>query len=209
MYRSQSLEQSLTPPKTPTSEKELKSARPWSGSEDDVEESNPKKRRKTTAKQEVEVEVVGFDIEHQEVLLLHGKKQRYAHTKKYAVPELKGEREMLVKVDVIGLNPIDWKAPYVSHLDTVFFCWALWTGLMWNSDFGWGLPTLPCISGRDLAGRVVKAPKGDSRFRVGDIVCTQQLRSVGEELERLMRYRSCPSQQTIGIQEKQPTNNTR
>lgn len=38
------------------------------------------------------------------------------------------------------------------------------------SDFGWGLPALPCISGRDLAGKIVKAPKAKSRFQVGDKV---------------------------------------
>ncbi|RAL62449.1 hypothetical protein DID88_005015 [Monilinia fructigena] len=55
---------------------------------------------------------------------------------------------MLVAVEVVGLNPIDWKAP----------------------DFGFGLPSLPCISGRDFAGKVVKPPRGNSRFRSGDIV---------------------------------------
>ena len=48
----------------------------------------------------------------QEVLLLHGPKQRYAHTKKHPIRSLKDDREMLVKVEVVGLNPIDWKAPY-------------------------------------------------------------------------------------------------
>jgi len=39
-----------------------------------------------------------------------------------------------------------------------------------SSDFGWGLPALPCISGRDLAGKIVKAPAVDSRFKIGDNV---------------------------------------
>jgi NADPH:quinone reductase-like Zn-dependent oxidoreductase len=39
-----------------------------------------------------------------------------------------------------------------------------------HRDFGWGLPALPCISGRDLAGTVVKTPKRESRFKVGDKV---------------------------------------
>lgn len=84
---------------------------------------------------------------HQDVLLLHAAKQRYAHTR-HPVPQLKHEREMFVEVQVIGLNPIDWKAP----------------------DFGFGLPALPCISGRDMAGKVVQAPRADSRFKVGDTV---------------------------------------
>ncbi len=48
------------------------------------------------------------------MLLLHGPKQRYTHTKNHPVPSLKNDREMLVEVEVVGLNPIDWKAPYVS-----------------------------------------------------------------------------------------------
>lgn len=41
-------------------------------------------------------------------------------------------------------------------------------------DFGWGLPDLPCVSGRDLAGRVVGAPKARSRFKRGDKVSEQK-----------------------------------
>lgn len=94
------------------------------------------------------VEDVEFNLTHQEVLLLHAPKQRYEHTKQQPIPELKTDREMLVEVEVVGLNPIDWKAP----------------------DFGWGLPALPCISGRDLAGKVVKTPKSKSRFCRGDTI---------------------------------------
>lgn len=53
-------------------------------------------------------------LRHQAALLLHAPKQRYTHVKKHDVPEIKDEREMLVKIQVVGLNPIDWKAPYVS-----------------------------------------------------------------------------------------------
>ena len=52
-----------------------------------------------------------FNLTHQEVLLLHAPKQRYQHTERYHIPQPKDEREMLVKVQVVGLNPIDWKAP--------------------------------------------------------------------------------------------------
>lgn len=83
----------------------------------------------------------------QDVLLLHGAKQRYTLSR-CPIPELENEREMLVEVQVIGLNPIDWKAP----------------------DFGFGLPTLPCISGRDMAGKVIRASRANSRFRIGDTV---------------------------------------
>jgi NADPH:quinone reductase-like Zn-dependent oxidoreductase len=39
-----------------------------------------------------------------------------------------------------------------------------------HSDFGWGLPKLPCISGRDFAAKVVKAPTKPSRFEVGQSI---------------------------------------
>jgi len=52
-----------------------------------------------------------FELEHQEVLLLHGVKQRYQHTTKHQIPKAEDDGEMLVKVTVVGLNPIDWKAP--------------------------------------------------------------------------------------------------
>lgn len=54
-----------------------------------------------------------LDREHQEVLLLHGAKQRYTHTIQQAIPKPQNAHEMLVQVQVIGLNPIDWKAPFV------------------------------------------------------------------------------------------------
>lgn len=47
----------------------------------------------------------------QTVLLLHGPRQPYQVTSRYPVPEQTQDREVLVKVDTIGLNPIDWKAP--------------------------------------------------------------------------------------------------
>lgn len=49
--------------------------------------------------------------ESQTVLLLHAPKQSYEVTPDYAVPRLENKDELLAKVHVIGLNPIDWKAP--------------------------------------------------------------------------------------------------
>lgn len=49
--------------------------------------------------------------ETQTVLLLLAAKQPYQLTEKYAIPELQGEHEVLVRTQAIGLNPIDWKAP--------------------------------------------------------------------------------------------------
>jgi hypothetical protein len=47
----------------------------------------------------------------QKVLLLHGPKQKYTISKDYSIPQIKTEYELLIKVQYIGLNPIDWKAP--------------------------------------------------------------------------------------------------
>lgn len=49
--------------------------------------------------------------EKQTVLLLHAPRQPYQLTEEYPVPQVKGDFEVLVKTRVIGLNPIDWKAP--------------------------------------------------------------------------------------------------
>ena len=49
--------------------------------------------------------------ETQSVLLLHGAKQAYQLTEETPVPELRSEDEVLLQTKVIGLNPIDWKAP--------------------------------------------------------------------------------------------------
>jgi len=66
----------------------------------------------TTAKEPSERLLVP---ETQTVLLLHGAKQPYQLTESYAVPKADTDHELLVKVRVIGLNPIDWKAPYVER----------------------------------------------------------------------------------------------
>lgn len=75
------------------------------------------------------------------------------------VPTTEGEHETLIRIDSIGLNPIDWKSP----------------------TFGFGLPSLPCVLGRDFVGTVVKIPNinqksadfaspSNSRLRPGDVV---------------------------------------
>jgi hypothetical protein len=47
----------------------------------------------------------------QDTLLLHGPKQDYILAKQEPVPQPRNEREILLKVRAVGLNPIDWKAP--------------------------------------------------------------------------------------------------
>lgn len=49
----------------------------------------------------------------QTALLLHAPKQPYQLSNDHAVPEVDEESEILIRTQVIGLNPLDWKAPYV------------------------------------------------------------------------------------------------
>ncbi|KAM5352751.1 hypothetical protein ACJ41O_005473 [Fusarium nematophilum] len=84
----------------------------------------------------------------QTVLLLHGVRQQYEVTHGYAIPETEHGHELLVRTSTIGLNPIDWKSP----------------------DYGFGIPQLPYISGREAAGTVVRAPQQPSRIQVNDKV---------------------------------------
>ena len=84
----------------------------WPEPETIPEDQIPAKRRKTVTRAHEDSEPE-FSVPHQAVLLLHAPKQKYAHTKEQPIPRLESDREMLVEVEVVGLNPIDWKAPYV------------------------------------------------------------------------------------------------
>ncbi|KAJ5569636.1 Polyketide synthase enoylreductase [Penicillium hispanicum] len=84
----------------------------------------------------------------QSVLLLKGVREQYTLVDNHNIPSILHPGEILVKVLAIGLNPIDWKAP----------------------AFNFGIPSLPWINGRDLAGLVLQVPDETSRLRVGDIV---------------------------------------
>ncbi|KAK1760303.1 chaperonin 10-like protein [Echria macrotheca] len=84
----------------------------------------------------------------QKVLLLRGVRQPYELTQDYPVPQIIGDREeVLVRTSAIGLNPIDWKSP----------------------DFGFAIPELPYISGRECAGEIVQTGT-KSRLRRGERV---------------------------------------
>lgn len=48
----------------------------------------------------------------QQVLILNGPKEDYTLKVDHDIPTLGRPDEILVKVLAIGLNPIDWKAPY-------------------------------------------------------------------------------------------------
>ena len=109
IYKSQSIEQSLTPPTTPPdAESEFKLIHPWPEPETVSEELLFSKLQAHII-EDARDDDAGTSL--QDVLLLHGPKQRYAHTRKHPIPSTKNEREMLVAVQAIGLNPIDWKAP--------------------------------------------------------------------------------------------------
>ncbi len=114
-YRSQSIEQSLTPLETPPEgECEDKIVHPWPEPETEPEDKLTAKRRKINNCRNKGIRgKEDFNVPHQEVLLLHAPRQKYAHVKEQPIPSLENDREMLVAVDVVGLNPIDWKAPCV------------------------------------------------------------------------------------------------
>ncbi|PQE03591.1 oxidoreductase zinc-binding dehydrogenase family protein [Rutstroemia sp. NJR-2017a BVV2] len=149
-YISQSIDLSLTPPKTP----ELKTTKavfhnwPEPETEPEIERGDQGGSHSFGNNGIHGTQEPPFALSVQEALLLHGPKQPYTHILNQPIPQPENDREMLVAIEAIGLNPIDWKAP----------------------DFGFGLPTLPCISGRDLAGKVVKPARAACRFKVGDTV---------------------------------------
>lgn len=65
----------------------------------------------TPSKNVHEDEFLRLSRPQQDVLLLHGPRKRYSLERAQEVPELKHERELLVQVLAIGLNPVDWKGP--------------------------------------------------------------------------------------------------
>lgn len=84
----------------------------------------------------------------QELLLLHGPRQKYSLERAKDIPDLRRDDEVLVQVLAIGLNPVDWK----------------------GADYGFSQPSYPWVNGRDFAGIVVKAPRKASRIQQGDVV---------------------------------------
>lgn len=83
--------------------------------------------------------------ETQSALLVHGPRQRYTLSS-IPLPNFQSEDEVLVRIEAIGLNPVDWK----------------------SVAYNFALPVLPALNGRDLAGTVVRVGSQVERFRVGD-----------------------------------------
>lgn len=101
----------------------------------------------------------------QDVLLLKGPAQRYSLEQAQDVPDLKHDREILVQVLAIGLNPVDWKGPdYGKVRRNLLFPAPRLTGP------GFGQPSYPWINGRDFAGIVVRESRKPSRIKTGDVV---------------------------------------
>ena len=84
----------------------------------------------------------------QHQLLLSGPKEAYTLIEDASTPSPSNGREVVVQIQTIGLNPIDWKGP----------------------AYNFGLPSLPCVLGRDYIGIVLKGSENSSRIRPGDIV---------------------------------------
>ena len=95
-----------------------------------------------------EDEFLRLEKPQQDLLLLHGPRQKYTLERAKEIPELRGDDEILVQTLAIGLNPVDWK----------------------GADYGFSQPSYPWINGRDFAGIVVKVPRKDSRIKQGDVV---------------------------------------
>ncbi|KAF2112748.1 chaperonin 10-like protein [Lophiotrema nucula] len=81
-------------------------------------------------------------------LLLHQAKQPYRVEDEREIPQaLPGE--LLVQVQAIGLNPIDWK----------------------SAEYGFALPAFPCVNGREFVGKVIRLNCSERKtIAVGDTV---------------------------------------
>ncbi|KAL5119969.1 hypothetical protein ACEQ8H_002067 [Pleosporales sp. CAS-2024a] len=80
-------------------------------------------------------------------LLLHKAGQPYQLSHREKIPDF-GPGELLVQVGAIGLNPIDWK----------------------SAAYGFALPSLPSVNGREFIGKVVEVNKKQhSTYAVGDM----------------------------------------
>jgi hypothetical protein len=81
-----------------------------SASKLEVAECTDQKRRKVNDGFERGEQVIAVP-KHQSVLHLHAVRQPYSITECHEIPEIESDSELLVQVEAVGLNPIDWKAP--------------------------------------------------------------------------------------------------
>ncbi|CEI59993.1 hypothetical protein FVEN_g8202 [Fusarium venenatum] len=84
----------------------------------------------------------------QSILLLHEVGQRYQIESNGKIPT-PSHGDLLIEIHAIGLNPIDWK----------------------SATYGFGIPQLPCVNGREFVGRVVISENGhQGGWHLGDWV---------------------------------------
>lgn len=75
-------------------------------------EQSGAKRRKTHVRIDFHHDASDATLpERQETLLLHAIRKPYELSADSELPDLKHDHELLVKVNAVGLNPIDWKSP--------------------------------------------------------------------------------------------------
>jgi hypothetical protein len=92
---------------------------------------SPKRRKTDNVFQRNDEEILVPTI--QSALLLHAIRQPYSVTEGQEVPTLRTESELLVRVEAVGLNPIDWKAPYVCVPQLSRVIADIWKGLqLWH-----------------------------------------------------------------------------
>ncbi|UZP40325.1 hypothetical protein NXS19_008141 [Fusarium pseudograminearum] len=84
----------------------------------------------------------------QKAVLLYGAQQPYQLVEDYPVPADLQSDEVLIETRAVGLNPIDWRGP----------------------DFGFGLPDLPQVAGRELSGLLVHTADARCGWATGDRV---------------------------------------
>ncbi|KAF2147666.1 oxidoreductase [Myriangium duriaei CBS 260.36] len=110
-------------------------------------------------------------------LVLHGIGQRYHLDANAQIPSPHEDDEFLLRAEYIGLNPIDWKAP----------------------DFGFGIPALPFIPGREAYGSVITLPRQPSRLRIGDSFAFVSTDYRDPRKATCQRYIVAKSSNVIGI----------
>lgn len=70
-----------------------------------------------------EDEFLRLEKPQQDVLLVHGPRKRYS-LEEGDIPELRSEREVLIQVLAIGLNPVDWKGVDYSNYSKEDSCYC-------------------------------------------------------------------------------------
>ncbi|RGP61405.1 hypothetical protein FSPOR_10026 [Fusarium sporotrichioides] len=84
----------------------------------------------------------------QQAVLLYGAHQPYRLVEDHPVPADLQSDEVLIENRAVGLNPIDWRGP----------------------DFGFGIPELPQVAGRELSGLLVRTADARCGWAKGDRV---------------------------------------